>query len=99
MIKTVMNVEEVAKYLGFSAKKIYRLVETNKIPASKIGRQYRFMTKIIDDWLESKNILPTPNWSQRLDTVLGRMRTISTRKNISYKDIEQEIKKSRASKA
>ena len=96
MLKTIMDVEEIAEYLGFSAKKIYRLVETNKIPASKVGRQYRFMKEMIDCWLENKNILTTPNWGQRLDQVLARMRTRAL--GISAQEIEQEIKKARLEK-
>lgn len=51
-----MDVNEVAKYLGFSTKKIYRLAEERKIPASRVGRQYRFIKKIIDEWLKEMSI-------------------------------------------
>lgn len=98
MLKSIMNIEEVADYLGFSTKKIYRLVETNKIPASKIGRQYRFLKDVVDDWLEDKNILVKPDWNQRLDRVLERMRKRASKANISAQDIEQEISKVRLEK-
>ena len=95
MLKSVMNIEEVAEYLGFSTKKIYRLVETNEMPASKIGRQYRFIRGAIDSWLQNKDILIKQNWSQRLDLVLGKMRTNATEANIKAGDIEREIKQVR----
>ncbi len=95
MLKSVMNIEEVAEYLGFSTKKIYRLVETNEMPASKIGRQYRFIRETIDSWLRNKDILIKQNWSQRLDLVLGKMRTNATEANIKAGDIEREIKQVR----
>lgn len=98
MLKSIMDVGEVADYLGFSVKKIYRLVETNKIPASRVGRQYRFMKEVVDGWLEDKNILVKPNWGQRLDLVLGRMRARAAKRDISAEDIEQEIKRVRQEK-
>lgn len=95
MIKPVMNVEEIAQYLGFSAKKIYRLAESKKIPASKIGRQYRFVKVVIDDWLGSTTILEKVDWKQRLDLVLGRIRDNASKKKITEKDIAKEIRKTR----
>jgi len=95
MLKPVMNVEEVAQYLGFSAKKIYRLVEMNMIPASKVGRQYRFLKDAIDGWLEDNSILARPDWDRRLDRVLGRMRTRAAKANVSAGDVRREIKQVR----
>ena len=57
MIREIMNVEEVAEYLGMGTAKIYQLVEKRQIPASKIGKQYRFPKRIIDAWLESNLIV------------------------------------------
>lgn len=98
MLKSIMNVEEVANYLGFSVKKIYRLVETNKIPASRIGRQYRFVKVVVDGWLRDKNILGKPDWGQRLDFILDRMRTRASKQEITAEDVEQEIKSIRLRK-
>ena len=98
MLKSIMNIEEVADYLGFSTKKIYRLVESNKIPASKVGRQYRFLKDVVDDWLEDKNILVRPDWTQRLDQVLQKMRRRASKSNISTQDIDREITEARSEK-
>lgn len=56
MSKMIMSVEEIAHYLGFSTKKIYRLTEDHKIPAIRVGRQYRFVKKVIDEWLKEMSI-------------------------------------------
>jgi len=56
MSAKIMNVSELAKYLGFSTKKIYLLAEHKKIPTIKVGRQYRFVRKVIDEWLEEASI-------------------------------------------
>jgi excisionase family DNA binding protein len=47
----LMTVDEVADYLRVTEKTIYRLLERGKIPATKVGRQWRFDTTYIDKWL------------------------------------------------
>lgn len=70
-----MTVKEVAEYLGFSATKIYRLVESGEIPRVKVGGQYRFPRAIIDDWLAGRLEYPV-NKSTRSTRITG-----STRRN------------------
>jgi len=50
--KEVMDVKELGKYLGIGKSKIYQLIQEKKIPASRIGRQYRFSKSVIDAWLK-----------------------------------------------
>ena len=57
MVKEIMDVREIAEYLGSGEKKIYQLIERGEIPVSKIGSQYRFLRKTIDEWLEEKQRL------------------------------------------
>lgn len=57
MAKEVMNVQEVAQYLGFGLAKVYQLVEQRQIPASKIGKQYRFLRDAINAWLSANIIM------------------------------------------
>lgn len=54
--KDVMSIKELAEYLGIGKSKIYNLIRLNKIPASKIGRQYRFSKDVINNWLREKII-------------------------------------------
>ena len=54
--KEVMNIKELAQYLGIGKSKIYNLIRQKKIPAAKIGRQYRFSKEVIDAWLKEKLI-------------------------------------------
>lgn len=55
-IKEIMDIKELADYLGIGKSKIYALIRAKKIPASKIGRQYRFSKSVIDNWLKEKII-------------------------------------------
>ena len=58
-IPEIMDVHELAKYLGIGKSKIYNLIRHKKIPASRIGRQYRFSKEIIDHLLKEKIITPS----------------------------------------
>ncbi len=58
MTKDIMDVKEVAAYLGFSPTKIYRMLTSGEIPNVKVGGQYRFPKQVIDDWLAGKLEVP-----------------------------------------
>ena len=51
----LMTVEEVAAYLRVTKKTVYRLLERGSIPATKVGRQWRFDKGLIDEWLRPKS--------------------------------------------
>ncbi|MEN3014088.1 MAG: helix-turn-helix domain-containing protein [Endomicrobiia bacterium] len=64
--KEVMDVKELSKYLGIGKSKIYQLIREKKIPASKIGRQYRFSKSVIDSWLK-ENLITREELQYSLD--------------------------------
>jgi len=51
-----MTVEEVAGYLRVTEKTIYRLLRQGKIPATKVGKQWRFERASIDEWLRQSSV-------------------------------------------
>ncbi len=51
-----MTLEEVATYLRVTKKTIYRLLERRNIPATKVGRQWRFGKAAIDGWLRQSSV-------------------------------------------
>lgn len=55
-VTTLLTLEEVADYLRVTKKTIYRLLERNIIPATKVGRQWRFDKDSIDVWLRQNSI-------------------------------------------
>ena len=57
----IMDVRQLSQYLGIGKSKIYNLIRQKKIPASRIGRQYRFSKEIIDHWLKEKIISTGPD--------------------------------------
>ena len=56
----VMDIKTLAQYLGMGRSKIYGLIRQKKIPASRIGRQYRFSKDLVDAWLKERLIMPQP---------------------------------------
>ena len=47
-----MTLQEVAEYLQLSKDLIYRLAQSGKIPASKVGSRWRFRRERVDSWME-----------------------------------------------
>ena len=46
----IMTLEQVAKYLKLKPQTIYTWAQNGKIPAAKIGKEWRFRRVIIDKW-------------------------------------------------
>lgn len=51
MDETFLTTEEVLEYLQVNLRTVYRLIKAGKIPAVRVGRQWRFRKKDIDEWL------------------------------------------------
>ena len=49
-----LTTEEVLEYLQVNLRTVYRLIKAGKIPAVRVGRQWRFRKTDIDAWLESQ---------------------------------------------
>ena len=50
----LLTLEQVASYLNINKFTIYRLINQKKMPAFKVGNQWRFKQEIIDAWLMAK---------------------------------------------
>ena len=48
----IMTIEEVASYLRVKPQTIYTWAQEGKIPAAKLGNQWRFKKSIIDRWFD-----------------------------------------------
>lgn len=49
-----LTTEEVLDYLQVNLRTVYRLIKAGRIPAVRVGRQWRFRKRDIDAWLESQ---------------------------------------------
>ena len=58
MSKGIMNIKEMADYLNMKEQTVYRLVQQRKIPALKIGGQWKakkdHIDQMFDEMLQEK---------------------------------------------
>lgn len=69
MQNDIMTLEEVAAYLRLKPQTIYTWAQEKKIPAAKLGKEWRFKKSIIDEWFvqhideKFRDVLST--WKQK----------------------------------
>ena len=51
MQEGLLTASQVARYLKVDKFTVYRLVAQKKLPAFKVGNQWRFNRKMVDAWL------------------------------------------------
>jgi len=62
MNESFLTTDEVLEYLQVNLRTVYRLIKVGKIPAVRVGRQWRFRRSDIDAWLVSQQtgVVPAP---------------------------------------
>lgn len=70
MDESFLTAEEVLEYLQVNLRTVYRLIKTGKIPAVRIGRQWRFRKSDIDAWLANQqtSLSPAPATPRETET-------------------------------
>ncbi len=51
MAEQLLTLEQVAKYLNVDKFTVYRLLNDKELPAFKVGNQWRFKRKMLENWL------------------------------------------------
>ena len=51
----ILTVPQLAEYLQCDKSTIYRLIKGGKIPAFKVGSNWRFKRDMIQEWLEQRS--------------------------------------------
>jgi excisionase family DNA binding protein len=54
--ETFLTTDEVLEYLQVNLRTVYRLIKAGKLPAVRVGRQWRFRRSDIDAWLDSQRV-------------------------------------------
>ena len=86
MKDTFLTTEEVLDYLQVNLRTVYRLIKAGRIPAVRVGRQWRFRKQDIDTWLESQRMK-----NSRRKPGIPR-RALTTRPRILVVDDEETIR-------
>ncbi|MFA6681594.1 MAG: helix-turn-helix domain-containing protein [Sphaerochaeta sp.] len=60
----VLTLQECSRYLKIAESTIYVLARNGRIPAQKVGRNWRFSKKALDKWLAGEITLPEPEAKQ-----------------------------------
>ena len=61
-----LSVDEIAEHLGVSKESIYRWLERRKMPAHKVGRQWKFQVSEVDQWVKAGEAAETTGDSSPL---------------------------------
>jgi len=56
MTEKWLTIEQIADYLQVSKEKMYKLCQRGKMPASKVGGQWRFDLKEVDAWVRKQRL-------------------------------------------
>ena len=48
-----LSVEDICKYLGISNDTVYRWIDKRNMPASKVGRLWKFKKSEVDEWVKA----------------------------------------------
>jgi excisionase family DNA binding protein len=88
--ETFLTTEEVLEYLQVNLRTVYRLIKAGKIPAVRVGRQWRFRKRDIDAWLDSQR----PRGAARPTTapVPARQNPTAARPRVLVVDDEASIR-------
>jgi excisionase family DNA binding protein len=57
MQEDLLTTEQVARYLSVDKFTIYRLVAQKRLPAFRVGNQWRFKKDMIEGWLKRNSNL------------------------------------------
>jgi excisionase family DNA binding protein len=86
-----LTTEEVLDYLHVNLRTVYRLIKAGKIPAVRVGRQWRFRKRDIDSWLESQRPRTTrgsaPSTARAAAPVAGRPRVLVADDEATIRDL------------
>jgi excisionase family DNA binding protein len=89
--ETFLTTEEVLEYLQVNLRTVYRLIKAGKIPAVRVGRQWRFRKRDIDAWLDSQRprggSRPAPATAIRPATGTTRPRVLVVDDEASIRDL------------
>ncbi len=91
--ETFLTTEEVLEYLQVNLRTVYRLIKAGKIPAVRVGRQWRFRKRDIDAWLDSQRprggarTATAPQAATRPATAAARPRVLVVDDEASIRDL------------
>jgi excisionase family DNA binding protein len=82
-----LTTEEVLEYLQVNLRTVYRLIKAGKIPAVRVGRQWRFRKRDIDAWLDTQRPRTERPATPAVPTRSARQRVLVVDDEASIRDL------------
>jgi excisionase family DNA binding protein len=73
--REVLNVDQAAEFLGFSAYTVREKARSGEIPGRKVGREWRFSREQLLEWLRAGKAPTTEN--EAVQEVMAALQTAS----------------------
>ncbi|MDR1519651.1 MAG: helix-turn-helix domain-containing protein [Planctomycetota bacterium] len=86
MDNEIMNLEQVIEFFGVSERTMIKLLREERIPARKIGREWRFSRTALLEWLREGNSVDYQNQAEQF--------RVATDTTAATSDLLEEIQKS-----
>ena len=87
----IMTIQDVAKYLRMNEATIYRYIQEGKLPAARMGRNYRVRREDVDKFFDARKVAA---W----DRVCQAGRELSARTGWKPEMVDQAISEYRRSR-
>jgi len=80
-----MTLEEVAKYLKLKPQTVYKWAQEGQIPGAKLGKEWRFRRRLLDEWIDSSIVLSKGGF----DLVWQSSACAAQRQGLSTEDLDE----------
>ena len=87
-----LTTEEVLEYLQVNLRTVYRLIKAGKIPAVRVGRQWRFRRTDIDAWLTTQQASASAATAERSTNPPAAVSQTGERPRVLVVDDEANIR-------
>ncbi len=67
----MLTAKDIQALLQVDRSTIYRMAETGRLPAVKVGKQWRFPSESVDNWLQAQASAPVPAPKPTIETPTG----------------------------
>jgi excisionase family DNA binding protein len=76
----IMTLEEVAKYLKLQPQTVYKWAQEGQIPGAKLGKEWRFRRRILDEWVDNSILLSRGGFNWLVEASLASVARAGTKR-------------------
>ena len=60
MLNRLIDIHQVASYLGVSVHTLYKMISQRRIPYIKVGSRVKFDPLKLEEWIKQQTVMPMP---------------------------------------